>query len=323
MGDEKKGFVLYKDWCSTVLEIMADESDPLTHEELGMLMQCVFFFQVNGEDTSKELPKHIRFLFKNVVDVFNRDLEKWEKTREKRRESGKKGGLAKASKPSKCYDLLGTETVAKVEKPKKTNALKENALKENKPPAIAKVAKVAGDVQKYGEYQNVKLTALQFQQTVEYYNGDMDAVNFGIKLLDEYIENQPEKGKKYKNHSLVLKNWVKNEVFKKQGFLSVVVAPEKHTIAVEFENCPTIHEADFVKNGLKHYPEKNQKIAYETWCGFSEGERFCAMAESYNRMDVENHFKRALRIANDAEWLETAIKKNKKHYDPKEPVIYM
>lgn len=308
MGDEKKGFVLYKDWCSTVLEIMADESDPLTHEELGMLMQCVFTFQVNGEDTSKELPKHIRFLFKNVVDVFNRDLEKWEKTREKRRESGKKGGLAKASKPSKCYDLLGTETVAKVEKPKKTKAVKETEHV---------------DYMLYGEYQNVKLTALQFEQTVEYYNGDMDAVNCGIQLLDEYIETQPTKGKKYKNHSLVLKNWVKNEVFKKQGFLSVVVAPEKHTIAVEFENCPTIHETDFVKNGLKHLPEKNQKIAYETWCGFSEGERFCAMAESYNRMDVENHFKRALRIANDAEWLETAIKKNKKHYDPKEPVIYM
>jgi hypothetical protein len=123
MLEEKKGFLIYKDWCLTILDLMKDNEDPLTHSELGMLMEAVFSYQSLGEDLSKNLPKHIRFLFKNIVDVFNRDLDKWEVTREKRRNSGKKGGLAKASNSSKCYDLPKTESepvaIAKVAKPAK------------------------------------------------------------------------------------------------------------------------------------------------------------------------------------------------------------
>lgn len=106
MSTEKKGFVIYKDWCLTILALMKDDQDPLTHVELGQFMEAIFTYQATGEDISQSLPKHIRFLFKNIVDVFNRDLEKWEATREKRRESGKMGGLAKAGKPSKCQDFV-------------------------------------------------------------------------------------------------------------------------------------------------------------------------------------------------------------------------
>lgn len=133
MLEEKKGFLIYKDWCLTILELMKDDEDPLTHSELGILMEAVFTYQSIGEDLSNKLPKHIRFLFKNIMDVFNRDLDKWEATRKKRRESGKKGGLAKASNYSKCYDLPKTECepvaiakVAKVAKAPKTPCLFED-----------------------------------------------------------------------------------------------------------------------------------------------------------------------------------------------------
>ena len=62
MVDEKKGFIIYKDWCITILEHMEDSTDPLTDAELGKLMKCVFLYQAYGEDISKELPKHIRYL---------------------------------------------------------------------------------------------------------------------------------------------------------------------------------------------------------------------------------------------------------------------
>jgi hypothetical protein len=105
MVDEKKGFIIYKDWCLTILELMKDNEDPLTHSELGMLMEAVFSYQSNGEDLSKNLPKHIRFLFKNILDVFNRDLDKWQVTREKRKESGRLGGLKKANNSIKPQEV--------------------------------------------------------------------------------------------------------------------------------------------------------------------------------------------------------------------------
>ena len=45
MSENKKGFVIYKDWCLTILELMKDNEDPLTHYELGLLMEAIFVYQ--------------------------------------------------------------------------------------------------------------------------------------------------------------------------------------------------------------------------------------------------------------------------------------
>lgn len=295
MLGEKKGFLIYKDWCLTILELMKDDEDPLTHKELGMLMEAVFSYQSTGEDLSKNLPKHIRFLFKNIVDVFNRDLEKWEATREKRKQSGQKGGLAKASNSSKCYDLPKTE---------------------NEPPAIAKE-----DVVKYGEHQRVKLTEKQFEQSLVYYGGNEERLNQAIQILDDYLEINPKK--KYANHSLVLKNWVKDEVIKKHGWLDVEIDSDRHEIIVQFENCDSVHEVDFIKEGLAKFPIATQKQAYETWASFDTGKRYCAMLDTFNRTDIENKFQYALRLINDHTRLDIVIKKYKGDYRPQNPVIRM
>ena len=118
MSEEKKGFIIYKDWCLTIIELMDDESDELTDDELGKLMKCVFKYQALGEDTSKSLPKHVKFLFKSLLDVFNRDSEKWEQIKERRKESGRKGGLAKASN---CHDSPKYKEKPLFAKPKKEN----------------------------------------------------------------------------------------------------------------------------------------------------------------------------------------------------------
>lgn len=125
MVEEKKGFIIYKDWCITILEHMEDSTDPLTDSELGKLMKCVFLYQAYGEDTSKELPKHIRYLYKSILDVFNRDLEKWEATREKRKESGRLGGLKKANN-SNQPPVEPVPKVPKASKPPKVPCLFED-----------------------------------------------------------------------------------------------------------------------------------------------------------------------------------------------------
>ena len=305
MLENKKGFVLYKDWCLTILDLMKDSQDPLSHTELGMLMEAIFTYQSLGEDISQSLPKHIRFLFRTVIDIFNRDLEKWESTRNKRKESGKMGGLAKASNSSKCYDLPKTE---------------------NEPPASAKVAKVAKEevpkenVLTYGEHQRVKLTEKQYEQSLAYY-GSEERLNQAIQILDDYLEINPKK--KYANHSLVLKNWVKDEVIKKHGWLDVEVDEDRHEIIVSFENCDPVHEADFIREGLAKFPIATQKQAYETWASFETGKRFCAMLDTFNRTDIENKFQYALRLINDHTRLDVSIKKYKGDYRPQNPVIRM
>jgi hypothetical protein len=298
MSENKKGFVIYKDWCLTILELMKDNEDPLTHYELGLLMEAVFVYQSIGEDLSKILPKHIRFLFKNIVDVFNRDLEKWEETREKRRGSGKMGGLAKASNSSNCQDL------SKKEKPQKEE--------------VPKVPKE--ETFKHGEHQRVVLTEKQYKASLEYY-GCENRLNQAIQILDDYLEINPRK--KYANHSLVLKNWVKTEVIKKHGWLDVKIDEDRHEILVTFENCDPIHEVDFIKEGLAKFPISTQKQAYETWASFETGKRFCAMLDTFNRTDIENKFQYALRLINDHTRLDYAIKKYKEDFKPSNPVIRM
>jgi Family of unknown function (DUF6291) len=122
VSEDKKGFVLYKDWCLTVLEWTEDVEDPLTDSEFAALMKCVFRYQSLGEDTSNSLPRNVRFAFKSLLDVFNRDSEKWQKTRERRRESGRMGGLAKSNKAN--FSLSEDPVIEEPKKPKKEKPVK-------------------------------------------------------------------------------------------------------------------------------------------------------------------------------------------------------
>ena len=58
---------------------------------------------------------------------------------------------------------------------------------------------------KYGEYSHVLLTDKEHTHLLDLYGDSLDE---HIKILDEYIETS---GKKYKNHSLVIKKWVHDE----------------------------------------------------------------------------------------------------------------
>jgi hypothetical protein len=174
MPEDKKGFVLYKDWAITILEHMDDEADPLSPSEAGLFFKAILKYQAFGEDSRHELPKHLRYLFKDIVDVFNRDLEKWEKTREKRRESGKLGGLAKHSKPSKCYELLEKETT---------------------PVAIAKVTKVAKEPSLFDEFYSLYPKKVGRQLAVKAYNKAIkqtphETIMKGLKQYKAHLLNK-------------------------------------------------------------------------------------------------------------------------------------
>ncbi len=287
-----KSFVLHKDWSLTISQFI--KSGTLSHEEAGMLLEAIFDYQLTGEE-NPNLDRHILFLFNPLLDQFKRDEEKYQSKVERNRENGKMGGRPSEAKSSK---------VAKEESPQKEE--------------VPKVPKE--ETFKHGEHQRVVLTEKQYKASLEYY-GCENRLNQAIQILDDYLEINPRK--KYANHSLVLKNWVKTEVIKKHGWLDVKIDEDRHEILVTFENCDPIHEVDFIKEGLAKFPISTQKQAYETWASFETGKRFCAMLDTFNRTDIENKFQYALRLINDHTRLDYAIKKYKEDFKPSNPVIRM
>ena len=89
MADEKKSFVMYKDWKST--------SDHLTMEERGMLLTAIFEYQTSGT-VPCDLSRVLNVAFTPIKQQFDRDHTAYEETRQKRIENGKKGGRPKKPK---------------------------------------------------------------------------------------------------------------------------------------------------------------------------------------------------------------------------------
>ena len=83
MAEGKNTIVIYKDWENIF--------EKLTDEESGRLIKHLFRF-VNDENPESD--RLIELVFEPIKLTLKRDLKHWETVVEKRRESGKKGGIA-------------------------------------------------------------------------------------------------------------------------------------------------------------------------------------------------------------------------------------
>ena len=82
----KKTFVFYHDW-KNMIEVMSNE-------DAGELLKNILSY-VNEQKTTSENPI-VNLALAHIKPMIDKDLEKWDETRKKRIEYGKKGGLAKA-----------------------------------------------------------------------------------------------------------------------------------------------------------------------------------------------------------------------------------
>lgn len=89
--------------------------DGLSNEEAGKVFKCIFQYQSNEE---VKCSNPVWLFIKSKIDEYN---TKGEQISEKRRENGKLGGLAKASK---CQQKLANDG-------KSSNKTKENKIKQN------------------------------------------------------------------------------------------------------------------------------------------------------------------------------------------------
>ena len=85
--------------------------------------------------------------------------------------------------------------------------------KDNKEKEIPKgISKKKPPKEKYGEYQNVLLTDIEYNRLCDDYS--QETIHKAIKFLDEYIE---EKGYKSKSHNLAIRRWVIDAINKKNN----------------------------------------------------------------------------------------------------------
>lgn len=89
MGNDQKGFLLYLDNYDLI--------EDMSNEEKGEWINAVFRYKRYGEIPGFQKGTLLSTTFKVAKSQLDRDSEAWEEVRHLRAESGRKGGLAKAS----------------------------------------------------------------------------------------------------------------------------------------------------------------------------------------------------------------------------------
>lgn len=96
----KESFVLHLD--------MLQDVKHMSIEEKAQFLDFVINYNEGRASIDDLEPGMFKSFMRLFANQFDRDTEKWEKTCQRRSESGRKGGLAKSSKcyekPSKCYE---------------------------------------------------------------------------------------------------------------------------------------------------------------------------------------------------------------------------
>ena len=77
----KKSFIMYESWGAAI--------NKMSNEQAGQLLKAIYALQDN-EDAEPEDPS-VSFVFEIIKDKLYEDATEWEKTKQRRSESGKKG----------------------------------------------------------------------------------------------------------------------------------------------------------------------------------------------------------------------------------------
>jgi hypothetical protein len=105
MEERKMSFVLHLDMLEDIKEMTTEEKAAFLDFVCGYNLGTMSIDDIEAGATKR--------YFRLFANQFDRDHQKWMATKEKRKIAGQKGGLAKASKPSNCYDNLANASDAK------------------------------------------------------------------------------------------------------------------------------------------------------------------------------------------------------------------
>lgn len=193
----ENSFVMYKDW-----EIIVNSLD--SDKEVADLFRGIFAYACRGEEMEGTTGA-LKMAFAIISSQLKRDNEKWEKTVAARIAAGKVGGQAKQAnaKGAKQNKQKVTNLPVNVNVNDNVNVNVNESEREEKNRSDFSHPPEKNDIRLYGEYSNVRLTAVQYDKLVE---------DFGIEKTAEYIQRVDEyiqqSGKKYKDFNLVIRKWI-------------------------------------------------------------------------------------------------------------------
>lgn len=164
-------------------------------EQRGELLTAMLVYSREG--AIAELDPVTAMAFGFVKATMDREAKKYEERCKKNSDNGKLGGRPKAKKAnafSESERLQKNQSQAK-----KADSDSDIDLKENLSAKADSQKKVR---HKFGEYQHVRLTDVEYDSLVAGFGDDL--VKAAVRAVDEYCEKS---GKRYKNYNLVIRDW--------------------------------------------------------------------------------------------------------------------
>ena len=200
---QKNSFLLYQDYREH-LALLSDE-------ELGQLLLALFDY-AESKRQPENLSSAAMMAFSFIRAQMDRDEKRYEETCETNQRNGAKGGRPSKAKESEKNREKPKETDRFFEKPKKPD--NDNDTDNDTDTDIEKEKEIEKKPtqEKYGEFQNVKLTGEEHRKLVDSL-GERDAKE-SIERLSPYLA---QTGKRYKNHYATILNWNRRDGREKRG----------------------------------------------------------------------------------------------------------
>ena len=192
MGEEKKGFILFLNFLPMI--------DALTDEEAGRLIKAIMHHE-NGEEIDLTNDRLVQAAYLGITPQIDLQNEKWEKTKEARREAGRRGGLANANNAKQTLANLSNakQTLANLSNAKHKVKVKDKVKVEGKENKSGQAAPVRHH---FGANGKVLLTDDDLEKLYEAH-GQEDTMA-AIEIMDGYLTAN---GRSYKNYRQALENW--------------------------------------------------------------------------------------------------------------------
>ncbi len=209
---DKKSFIFYTN-TKEVLQILSDE-------QLGRLMRLLIDFAEERTLKNDIDDPSVNMAYRFITAQMQRDFDKWENTRKRRSEAGKKGMATRwndnEAKQTITNDNKAKQTIANDNKAKQTITnitdnvnVNDNGIIINNNNNISAVSpkQQKPKRKRYGEYNHVLLTDSQYEKLISDY-GEQTTKEY-IDKIDQWIQL---KGKSpYKDFNLAIRNWIKRD----------------------------------------------------------------------------------------------------------------